>query len=308
MRNRTSPIASRGLTLLELMLSMALTAVILVAIGMAIDLHLRMVDSRRSSVEKSQMARAVLSQIADDLAEYDPAEFRDISDHSGSEELAGDTMCPRTARWATRPGSWAWVNPVCPIRPVISPVHDSLPAVAGLYGNQYELQVDVSRLPRVDEFQRLVSPDAALHDRGHSKRYQDSRLLCSRWVRHHGQLAIVIQQRTAEPAGWSGAADFGPGRHFVRQRKCESGRACKRSVKSSHRRSRRSSSSISMDWSGFWNGTWRAGRVARGGENHADDQRLEWRRWPYRGRSLQFDDHASNWRRGLFTGGTSADR
>jgi len=54
------------LTLLELMLSMALTAVILVAIGMAIDLHLRMLDSRRGSVEKAQVARAILNQIAEE--------------------------------------------------------------------------------------------------------------------------------------------------------------------------------------------------------------------------------------------------
>jgi len=39
-----------GFTLLELMLALALTSVVLVAIGMAIDLHLRMLDSRRTSV------------------------------------------------------------------------------------------------------------------------------------------------------------------------------------------------------------------------------------------------------------------
>ena len=34
---------------------------------------------------------------------------------------------------------------------------ETVPPVPGLYGNQYELQVDVSRLPRVDEFQRMAS-------------------------------------------------------------------------------------------------------------------------------------------------------
>ena len=32
-----------------------------------------------------------------------------------------------------------------------------MPPVPGLYGNQYELQLDVSRLPRVDEFQRMTA-------------------------------------------------------------------------------------------------------------------------------------------------------
>jgi len=31
------------------------------------------------------------------------------------------------------------------------------PAVPGLYGNQYQLQMDISRLPRVEEYQRLMS-------------------------------------------------------------------------------------------------------------------------------------------------------
>ena len=32
-----------------------------------------------------------------------------------------------------------------------------MPPVPGLYGNQYELQIDVSRLPRVDEYQRMAT-------------------------------------------------------------------------------------------------------------------------------------------------------
>ena len=32
-----------------------------------------------------------------------------------------------------------------------------MPPVPGLYGNQYELQIDISRLPRVDELQRMNS-------------------------------------------------------------------------------------------------------------------------------------------------------
>ena len=56
-----------GLTLLELMLALTLTAIVLVAISMAIDLHLRVLQSRRDHVERIQLARAVLGVIATDL-------------------------------------------------------------------------------------------------------------------------------------------------------------------------------------------------------------------------------------------------
>lgn len=44
----------RGFTLLELMLALGLTTVILLAISMAVDLHLRSYDGRRKQLEESQ--------------------------------------------------------------------------------------------------------------------------------------------------------------------------------------------------------------------------------------------------------------
>ena len=55
------------MTLLELMLALTLSAIVLTAISMAIDLHLRVVQSRRDHVERVQLARAVLTIIATDL-------------------------------------------------------------------------------------------------------------------------------------------------------------------------------------------------------------------------------------------------
>ncbi|MEO8497778.1 MAG: hypothetical protein ABI614_22150, partial [Planctomycetota bacterium] len=57
----------RGFTLLELMLSLGLTIIILLAISMSIDLHLRSFDSRRKQLEESQLAHAILKLIADDI-------------------------------------------------------------------------------------------------------------------------------------------------------------------------------------------------------------------------------------------------
>src|SRR5688572_1801755 len=56
-----------GLTLLELILALALSVLVMMAIGMAIDIHYRMFDVRRTSIEETHVARAVLRSIADDL-------------------------------------------------------------------------------------------------------------------------------------------------------------------------------------------------------------------------------------------------
>ena len=56
-----------GFTLLELVLSLALSVIVLMAVGMAIDVHLRSFDSRRSMLEESQLARSPLRIIADDI-------------------------------------------------------------------------------------------------------------------------------------------------------------------------------------------------------------------------------------------------
>ncbi|MBM4090616.1 MAG: hypothetical protein FJ276_14530, partial [Planctomycetes bacterium] len=72
-----------GLTLLELMLALALASFVLVAIGMAIDLHLKLLDSRRGSVERIQLARAVLQRIADDLRATIQQHNADFSNVSG---------------------------------------------------------------------------------------------------------------------------------------------------------------------------------------------------------------------------------
>lgn len=38
------------------------------------------------------------------------------------------------------------------------------PPIPGLYGNQYELQLDVSRLPRLDQYQSMTGPTGTLND------------------------------------------------------------------------------------------------------------------------------------------------
>src|SRR5215475_5807738 len=71
-----------GFTLFELILAVALFAVLLTLIGMAVNLYLMRVDADRTRVEEAQLARSVLTMIADDIhaaSIYKPQDTKDLA-------------------------------------------------------------------------------------------------------------------------------------------------------------------------------------------------------------------------------------
>jgi prepilin-type N-terminal cleavage/methylation domain-containing protein len=76
--NRSRP----GFTLFEVILAIALSATLLTLIGTAINLYLTRVEASRVRVEEAQLARSVLSMIADDIRAtsiYQPQDTSEIS-------------------------------------------------------------------------------------------------------------------------------------------------------------------------------------------------------------------------------------
>ena len=148
-----------ALTLLELILALALSVIVIAAIGWAIQLHLQALDTRRSDVEEAQLARAVLKLIADDLhsvvayntINYDEAariaamgipgvasgDIEEGDDNFEQDPVEGDPE-------ATAPEE---EEPPKDLSADLTPG-----AIPGIYGNQYQLQVDISRLPRIEDF------------------------------------------------------------------------------------------------------------------------------------------------------------
>ncbi|NQU26577.1 MAG: prepilin-type N-terminal cleavage/methylation domain-containing protein [Candidatus Nealsonbacteria bacterium] len=159
MKSEIRNLKSRGFTLLEVILATSLAAVVLMTIGSAINIHLKFLDVGRTQVEEAQLARAVLRRIADDLrgaVQYAPPDIDGLMSTVGElpvelegmagdlEEVAGDLDAfgdEETDRTADLSGS---AEP---------------PSIPGLYGNAYELQVDTSRLPRIDEYNGILSSD-----------------------------------------------------------------------------------------------------------------------------------------------------
>ncbi len=171
----------RGVTLLELLLALALTSLVIIVIGMAIEFHLHTLDIDQTNVEEAMVARAVLRHIATDLRNavlYEPidvsgvqemVEGADLDALGGAIDSIGDTGgtddrgagdAPDTGGTEDMSGAedmsagldeMASENTV-DIAGTVEPT-----SVPGLFGNQYELQVDVSHLPRVDQYEAALA-------------------------------------------------------------------------------------------------------------------------------------------------------
>ena len=163
-----------GFTLLELMLALGLTTVILLAISMAVDIHLRSFDARQKQLEESQLARAILKIIADDIRNTVLEYEQDLSGleqmissalegaaGSGGDSLSGGDSDDGGAldESAALQDSALMEEPATASQDLASAV--TLPTKPGIYGNQYQLQLDVSRLPRFDEYQALLAASNA---------------------------------------------------------------------------------------------------------------------------------------------------
>jgi prepilin-type N-terminal cleavage/methylation domain-containing protein len=133
------PMPAAGFTLLEVLLALALGALLMLAIGLAIDIHLRLVRTGRTEVERAQLARALLSRIAHDLRST--VQYSKASQSTDSTTTQQDTSTTATSENLADAST--------------------LPTVFGLYGNLKELQLDVVESPRADQIQSAVAAESA---------------------------------------------------------------------------------------------------------------------------------------------------
>lgn len=147
------------------MLALALSALVFVAIGMALDLNLRALNTRRANVEESQLARALLRRIADDLRGAVVFETVDFSKVAGADEMmeaalgseVTELLGDETETLGDETELLAGEEEEADYSTLLAP-----PPLPGIYGNQFQLMVDVSRLPRVDEYLPQMNEDGSL--------------------------------------------------------------------------------------------------------------------------------------------------
>ena len=128
----------RGFTLLEILLALMLSTMVLSLLWMAVDFHLRVSEKGRVQVEEARLARTLLHLIANDLtcAVAPPTSSGSTSASTSTSTSSGDTSATSSA---TDTSSLA-----------DSVIVQTAP---GLYGSVDSFQVDVYRVPRLDEYQ-----------------------------------------------------------------------------------------------------------------------------------------------------------
>lgn len=75
-------------SLLELVLAVGLSIALVALLGFAFDLHLTKLDASRSTIERAQVARAILDRVAADLRGATSAPTQDISERLAAAEAA----------------------------------------------------------------------------------------------------------------------------------------------------------------------------------------------------------------------------
>jgi prepilin-type N-terminal cleavage/methylation domain-containing protein len=125
-----------GFTLFEVILAIALAAVLLTLIGTAINLYLVQVDAGRTRVEEAQLARSVLSMIADDI--------RATTVYKPQDTSAIAQLMSKTAKFNVDD-----IDKASAASTDGADTDTTLPL--GLNGSLEELYVDATRLPKQEE-------------------------------------------------------------------------------------------------------------------------------------------------------------
>ncbi|GIX01641.1 MAG: hypothetical protein KatS3mg112_0578 [Thermogutta sp.] len=165
------PLRDRGFTLLEVIVALGLVAILLAALGAAVDFHYRVVQKARAQVEEAQLARTLLERIAQDIrgaVPYDPINFEklipglvtqaaqsDFSSLAGDAGLGSELLGELTSESDVSELGGDWTMTTLPR------------SVPGLYGGSDWIEVDVSRLPRPDQLSSeiMLSSEGLFIDR-----------------------------------------------------------------------------------------------------------------------------------------------
>jgi subtilisin family serine protease len=149
-----------AMSLLEMLLALSLTVVMLSLIGQALYFHLYTFQSRRDGVEQSQIARALLQHMANDLRSAVSGEALDTKgldaislDPTQLAQSAGVNL-PSGALSAASSSETEGAN-------AETAEEETAGFTVGFYGDLTSLQFDITRLPRLDEYDPQFAQDGS---------------------------------------------------------------------------------------------------------------------------------------------------
>ncbi|QDT09353.1 prepilin-type N-terminal cleavage/methylation domain-containing protein [Planctomycetes bacterium K23_9] len=161
-RVQTSAQARRGFSLLEVLLTMAMAVVLMGLIGWAFQFYTRDMNGAHLEIQQTQLASAIIQMIEDDLRAtlhpepVDMSALETVLAAQGGGEATGEQDPGLEA---------AGITDVEMTEPAVeAPDLTSGTAILetpGLIGNQFQIQIDTSRLPRLEEYNQMMDQDSA---------------------------------------------------------------------------------------------------------------------------------------------------
>lgn len=142
----------RGYTLLELILSLGLSIVVLLIIGMAIQLYLFALTEQQRFIERKQVARGILEMIANDLRaaiQYKAEDYSDLENLVQTQAL----QINQAMSLGGEEGEEEEAEEEAP--PIVD--EENVDFRPTFLGTEQYILLDVSRLPRLDEYNPLVA-------------------------------------------------------------------------------------------------------------------------------------------------------
>ncbi len=193
MKNTYSPgiapaVRRSAFSLMEVLLALAISGIVLMLLGMAIDMQWRLFDTRRTGVEETLVARSVIRRISDDLRGailYVPPDIEGLeaiannplaqmANLSGDGSATGgilesalgsgaaqgaiiDSQQSSGSNTATGSTTTDGTDSTSAEDPTATGEETPAASIVGIYGGIDWLSIDVSRLPRVDEYQAAMT-------------------------------------------------------------------------------------------------------------------------------------------------------
>ena len=161
----------RGYTLLELLLSLALSVLVIGVIGFAIQLYMVALTKQQSRIERKQVARGLIQMISNDLrggVQYKAADYADLENLVQTQLLAINAAAEEIGNLqelaeggGELPDAQEATPEVAEVDEEFDPVVDEEAASfrPALFGTSSSIALDVSRLPRLDQYNSIVAGD-----------------------------------------------------------------------------------------------------------------------------------------------------
>ena len=162
---RPKPVRRAGYTLLELLLSLALSVLVIGMIGTAIQLYLISLTQLQSKIERKQIARGLVQMISNDLragVQYKAADYGDLENLVQTQALAlNDGIAELRELEALGTGAAPPEPEPIEEDPEFELVIDEETAAfrPALFGDEGSIALDISRLPRMDQYNSIIAGD-----------------------------------------------------------------------------------------------------------------------------------------------------